>query len=564
MTLHIKVIVPGYNCEKWIEKCLNSIKSQTYTNWQAIIIDDVSTDNTAKIIDRITKNDSRFIFIQNTVRVTALANIVRGIQKANCNDEDVCAVVDGDDWLASPKSLSIVAKTYEDPNVWLTYGTFRMIPGDKIDNIVKPTPPNYDYRHDPFIWRHLRTFKRFLWKNVKDDALRSMETGDYFRSSYDTAMFRPMAELATYKHMKYIKKVLYIYNRGNPLCDGNVNRSLQAQCGAEIYWREPYTARTKEQLVKKEGPVVDTNKSKVLLITDVYGWTLHQIALQLKMRLSHKYNFTVVATDELVHTDADKFDVVYLLGAYTGKPPTFKLPVDKTILGVRADYYLPDDESSLRDFCEMKLKSRGKYFTLTNHWQLEKLQDFVSNLNVIPDGVDLNLFNYKKFVNKRINNSRLVVGYAGSSIGLKGIPMIQEACKSIDAVFHSMLRKADRTHLTLKEMPFTFYNKIDVYVCMSKSEGLCLPILEAGAMQLPVVSTRVGVANEIIKHGENGFLVDRNPTDLAKYLKILAEDKKLRREFGEKLQKEVAANWGWESVIDKFDNLFQRVGSTNE
>lgn len=558
MNLHIKVIIPGYNCEKWIEKCLNSIKSQTYTNWQAIVIDDVSTDNTAKKMIAIAKTDSRFLFIQNTKRVTALANIIKGIQKANCKDEDVITLVDGDDWLASPAALSIVAKAYEDPKVWLTYGTFKQVPGDRVDTEARPTPPDYDPRHNPNLWRHLRTFKYFLQKNLKDEDMRFSETGEYFPASYDVVMMRPMVEMATYKHVKYIDKVLYVYNRGNPLCDGNVNRNLQARCGAEVYWGPPYAARTKEQLVKGTRPMVDTNKPKVLLITDVYGWTLHQIALQLKMRLSYKYNITIVTTDELVHTDANKFDVVYLLGAYTGKPLTFKLPVEKTILGIRADYYLPDDETSIRDFCDKKLKSRGKYFTLTNHWQFEKLRGFVDNLSVISDGVDLDIFNYKKLINKRINNLRLVVGYAGSSIGLKGIPMIQEACKSINAIFHSTLRKADGTHLTIKEMPFTFYNKLDVYVCMSSSEGFCLPILEAGALQIPVVSTRVGIARELIKHGENGFLIDRNPTDLAKHLKLL-ENKELRIKFGENLQKEVATNWGWNSVIDKFDDLFQKV-----
>jgi len=561
MTSHMKVIIPAYNCSEYIEKCLDSIKSQAYDNWQAIVIDDVSTDDTTQKIDKMIRGDNRFVFVQNTKRVLALANIVKGIQKADCKDEDVIVLVDGDDWLATPDVLSIVARTYEDPEVWLTYGTFKRVPGDVVDKVARPTPPGHDPRHGTYFWRHLRTYKYFLWKNLKDEDLRFSETGEYFPAGYDVAIMRPLVEIATHKHVKYIDEILYIYNRGNPLCDGNVNRSLQARCGAEVYWRQSYPPMTKAELIEgidKRSMMEDQHKPKVLLIVDILGWTFHQIALQLKMRLSCKYDFTIVTTDDLAHTDSKKFDVVYLLGAYTGKSLTFGLPVKKTILGIRADYYLPDDRTKLIDFCNEKLKSRGSYFTLVNHNQYKKLDGLVDNLNVIPDGVDLNIFNYKKYANKRPNHSKLVVGYAGSSRGFKGVGLIDQACKMIGAIFISALQKVDRTHLTMKEMP-GFYNKLDVYACLSESEGLCLPILEAGAMGIPVVSTRVGVANEIIKHGENGFLVDRNPTDLSKHLKLLEEDVELRGGFGRNLREEIIHNWGWASVIGKFDNLFQKV-----
>ena len=59
----VSIILPIYNSEKFLEKTLNSILNQTYTNWELIIIDDCSTDNSQKIIDKM-KNE-KFIVIKN-------------------------------------------------------------------------------------------------------------------------------------------------------------------------------------------------------------------------------------------------------------------------------------------------------------------------------------------------------------------------------------------------------------------------------------------------------------------------------------------------------------------
>lgn len=60
----VQVIIPVYNSEKTIARCLESLKSQTFSQWQALIADDVSTDGSAEIIKGFAENDDRFVYIR--------------------------------------------------------------------------------------------------------------------------------------------------------------------------------------------------------------------------------------------------------------------------------------------------------------------------------------------------------------------------------------------------------------------------------------------------------------------------------------------------------------------
>lgn len=63
--------MPAYNAEKWIEQAINSIISQTYSNWELLVADDGSSDGTRAIIDAYT--DQRIIALHNTTNVGYLA-----------------------------------------------------------------------------------------------------------------------------------------------------------------------------------------------------------------------------------------------------------------------------------------------------------------------------------------------------------------------------------------------------------------------------------------------------------------------------------------------------------
>ena len=63
----ISVIVPIYNVEKYLERCIQSIQNQTYTNLEIILIDDGSPDKCGEICDRYAALDDRIKVIQNRI-----------------------------------------------------------------------------------------------------------------------------------------------------------------------------------------------------------------------------------------------------------------------------------------------------------------------------------------------------------------------------------------------------------------------------------------------------------------------------------------------------------------
>lgn len=91
----VSVIVPVYNCERYIKRCLNSIINQTYKNIEVIVIDDGSTDNSREIIHESIIGDDRFSLFS---KVNTGASDTRNFGLSNSKGEYI-VFVDADDWI---------------------------------------------------------------------------------------------------------------------------------------------------------------------------------------------------------------------------------------------------------------------------------------------------------------------------------------------------------------------------------------------------------------------------------------------------------------------------------
>ena len=93
MSGKVSIIVPVYNVEKYLPKCIESILNQTYTNLEVILIDDGSTDSSGKICDEYARRDGRIKVIHKENGGNSSARNA-GL---DCCTGDFLAFVDSDD-----------------------------------------------------------------------------------------------------------------------------------------------------------------------------------------------------------------------------------------------------------------------------------------------------------------------------------------------------------------------------------------------------------------------------------------------------------------------------------
>jgi len=115
-TIIVSIIVPVYKSEIFLEKCLNSIKAQTYNNWEAILVDDGSPDNCGAICDEYAAKDNRFRVIHQKNRgVVNARNTAIAVAQG-----EFLAFVDSDDYIEPDMLEEMVshARTEELDIVW--------------------------------------------------------------------------------------------------------------------------------------------------------------------------------------------------------------------------------------------------------------------------------------------------------------------------------------------------------------------------------------------------------------------------------------------------------------
>lgn len=238
----IVIVTASYNNRKWYKQNLDSIFSQHYSNYRVIYVDDCSPDNTGDLVEQYIEEKGqqhRVTLIKNKERRRALANLYYAI--TSCADNEIVALVDGDDFLAHKNVLATLNKTYANNDIWLAYSQFKMVPSESIgwgqaypEEIIQRNEFR-QYGHTP---THLRTFYAGLFKKINREDL--MQDGDFFRMTYDMAMMLPMVEMARNGHYAFIPDVLYLYNEMNAISDHVVDKDLQRSLDLMIRSKKRY------------------------------------------------------------------------------------------------------------------------------------------------------------------------------------------------------------------------------------------------------------------------------------------------------------------------------------
>jgi len=241
--MHFKIIVPMYNVENCVETNIKSVVSQDYSNFQCVIIDDMSTDNSFDLVNEMIKDDKRFLLIKNKEKKYGLRNIYEAINESNPNDEDVIITLDGDDWFCHNQVLTKLKSVYQTSNCLMTYGNHINYPdGQPCWNLFR-YPQNIidtnSFREYRFLASHLRTFKYKLWNKIDVLSLKGKDKTTFYRNAWDLAMMYPMLEMCGNK-FEFISEPLYIYNNQNPLNEYKINHEAQLNEDKEIRTLKKY------------------------------------------------------------------------------------------------------------------------------------------------------------------------------------------------------------------------------------------------------------------------------------------------------------------------------------
>lgn len=136
MNNKISIITPSYNSEKFLEDCILSVLSQTYLDWEMIIVDDNSSDNSRDIIKRFVKSDNRIkhVFLETHHGAARSRNIAFNIAEG-----DFIAFLDADDmWM--PTKIEKQLSFMKEKNIAFSYTSYQRVSedGKRLLNIIQP------------------------------------------------------------------------------------------------------------------------------------------------------------------------------------------------------------------------------------------------------------------------------------------------------------------------------------------------------------------------------------------------------------------------------------------
>lgn len=139
----VSVITPTYNAARFITETIFSVKEQTFTNWEMIIVDDSSLDNTVEIVKKEMEKDSRIKLIELKKNSGPANARNRAIAAANGN---YLAFLDSDDlWL--PQKLERQLLFMDQKNLAFSYTGYRIMTEDgKRTDVVFRVPAKIDYK----------------------------------------------------------------------------------------------------------------------------------------------------------------------------------------------------------------------------------------------------------------------------------------------------------------------------------------------------------------------------------------------------------------------------------
>ena len=221
------IIVPIYNGEKYLARCIESILNQTYANIELLIVDDGSTDSTCQICDEYARRDQRIrYYAQSNQGVSSARNI--GIHHAS---GEYLTFVDADDALCENAIETALQYLHEADADVVTYGWLRC---DENGNCWETMSENFEVLVDPenILYRVLTNYSScgggYPWNKLwKTAALKRIQLFDP-QLCYFEDLEWCVRMLLQIKRLVVCPKCLYCYSV-HPLSVSNIAKNKETK-----------------------------------------------------------------------------------------------------------------------------------------------------------------------------------------------------------------------------------------------------------------------------------------------------------------------------------------------
>lgn len=211
----LSIVIPVYNVELYIEACLKSVLSQSFNDYELLLIDDGSTDNSGEICDYYAKADSRVLVIHQDNRGVSSARN-KGISIAK---GDWIYFVDSDDNL-SPNCLNLLVSNIR-PDVDIVEGRYLPVRDGLVKNMPSFSQSKEFYNRKDYLYRlykyRPRQYHGYLWNKIfRMSVIRNADMrfneSIYFK---EDGLFI-MDYICNMNHgVLYLHCLLYIYYKRN-------------------------------------------------------------------------------------------------------------------------------------------------------------------------------------------------------------------------------------------------------------------------------------------------------------------------------------------------------------
>ncbi len=210
------IIASGFNCEKLAQKCIESIKNQTYKNFYAVFISDGSTDGTGEIIEENTNSNRDLEADIFNMNMGAAYRRFCAIRDYGQND-DVIILVGLDDELM-PNALDRIKQEY-DKGAWMTYGNWvnqhgKGLPRDFALHFDPETHIDRNYRKVRYRSTAPNTFKKFLFDHLDEEDFKV--NGEWVKATTESSLMFSCLEMCGKERIGVIEDQIYLYNQGRP------------------------------------------------------------------------------------------------------------------------------------------------------------------------------------------------------------------------------------------------------------------------------------------------------------------------------------------------------------